>query len=230
MTIIYVLCPDTPSLERARARYTHTIFRPIEIPQTPYLESVMYTDHLMTLIDEWRDHDWVGCIAHTAHLKQPRVDDIPKILDDAGQHDRDFCAFLYRGDPLVQTAERWHPGFLDAWRSIWNLQDEFNIDASDRATRSFYCNYWATTPQKMMDYCRQMHALKQRIESDSTLHDLLWRDSSYHKRGEDIASIPVEKRRDLWGVEYYPLLPFVMERIPCFYFSLCTDTKFALLR
>jgi hypothetical protein len=190
----------------------------------------MYTDVLMTLIDQWRDQDWVGCIAHTAHTKQPRIDTLPTILADAAAHDRDFCAFLYRGDPLVQTAERWHPGFIDAWRSIWNMQPDMHIETLDRATRSFYCNYWATTPQKMMDYCRLMHDLKQRIERDTTLRDLLWRDSAYQERGDDIASIPIPKRRELWGVEYYPLLPFVMERIPCSYFSLCTHTKFALMR
>jgi len=187
----------------------------------------MYTDHLMTLIDEWRDQDWVGCIAHSAHLKQPRFGDIPMVLDEAAANHRDVCAFLYRGDPLVRTAERWHPGFIDAWRRIWNIRTDMDIDMIDRSTYSFYCNYWATTPQKMMDYCRVMNNLKHRIERDTVLRDLLWRDSSYQKRG-DVASIPVEKRRHLWGVEYYPLLPFVMERIPCFYFSI-TKTKFALM-
>jgi hypothetical protein len=224
--IIYVLAPDTSSLEQAMERYTDPIFKPIILPQTPYLESYMYTDYLMEHHDEWKDHDWVGCIAHSAWKKQPSIHKIGEMMTEASNQSCDVCAFLYRGDPLVATAETWHPGFSEAWKKLWNSDLSVTMD---HHIRSFYCNYWATRPSKMEEYCRVVRGLKTRIDNEPDLKDSLWKDSSYGSRGSEIAKISPEKCISLWGVPYYPLLPFVFERLPCFYFSVCSRSKFAFI-
>lgn len=230
---IYVLAPDEDTLLAAKERYTDPIFRPILLPQTPYLESYMYTNWLMEHHDEWRDEDWVGCIAHRAHEKQPRIFEIGDVMRHASKNGSECCAFLYRGDPLLSAAERWHPGFRDAWNAAWHAAgwDTPQYTAliqQESLMVSFYCNYWATTPQLMRLYCELMGRLRRAIDSDSTLRGILWRDSSYDQRGDAIAKIPADGCRRLWGVDYYPILPFVMERMPCVFFP--GYTKLVLMK
>jgi hypothetical protein len=225
--IIYVLAPDQDALDAAKQRYTDTVFRCILLPQTPYLESYMYTSWLMDHHDEWKDHDWVGCIAHTAHTKQRHIMQINDILTTASKRGCDMAAFMHRGDPLVETAEYWHPGFTKAWTLLWNDPKAARMDAK---INSFYCNYWATTPRKMEEYCALMVQFKDRIDRDLELREAIWQDSSYSRRGSGIASISESKCQELWGVPYYPLLPFVFERVPCLYFSLCDASTCVFIR
>lgn len=224
--IIYVLAPDEATLTEAKKRYTDCIFRCILLPQTPYLESYMYTNWLMEHHDEWKDHDWVGCIAHSAHTKQPRIMQIKDVLTMASERGCDMAAFMHRLGPLVKAAEYWHPGFSRAWTLLWN---DSKASMMDDTINSFYCNYWATTPRKMEKYCALMAQFRDRLDCDSELRDVMWKDSKYMDRGPEIAKIPEDHCQQLWGVPYYPMLPFVFERVPCFYFSVCDASKCAFL-
>lgn len=231
--LIYVLCPDDTSLQEARSRYTDSRFRPILLPQTAYLEGYMYTHYLHDQRQEWLNEDYVGCIAHTAHTKQPllpdRLDEIHAAASESGV---DLIALMYRGDPLVETACRWHGenfrlAWLETWHSVGWCNDE--LLTNDANLVSFYCNYWATTPRLMERYCLMMRYLDDRIQVRPALKELLWRDSLYQDRGAEIARMPVETRRRLYGTDYYPLLNFVIERMPCVFFT-CFATQMALVR
>lgn len=232
--LIYVLAPDDDALQAARERYTDPIFKPILLPQTPYLESYMYTDYLMAHEDEWRDEDWVGCVAHSAHTKQPRIFEIEQMMREAATQHSEFCAFMYRGDPLVETAEKWHPGFTECWHKAWDAVGWMTnptlktLVTHDSCAAAFYCNYWATTPALMRAYCQLFKKLKDAIERDPDLKAIMYKDSGYKKRGTSIAKISDDKCMALWKVPYYPMLPFVMERMPCVFFP--AHCKLTLLR
>ena len=233
--IIYVLCPDETSLQATMVRYQgYTWAKPILLPQTPYLEAWMYVDELMTRHHEWRDHDYVGCISHTAHAKQPRIPaGVEEIHQSAVKEGADCIAFLYRGDPLVQTACHWHGGqafrtaWLETFHSIGWLNDRLLLD--DSVIKSFYCNYWATTPRLMERYCLMMRYLDDRIQYRPELKRLLWQDSLYQDRGSHIAKMPVETRRALYGTDYYPMLNFVLERLPCVFFTVFSQRLAAIV-
>jgi hypothetical protein len=230
---IYVLAPDEKSLEAARERYTDPIFCPILLPQTPYLESYMYTDYLMAHEHEWRDCEWVGCIAHSAHTKQPRIFQIQDMMNEAKKQGSQCCAFLYRGDPLLTTADTWHPGFTECWKRCWhavgwNGPMHRSLITEEAHMVSFYCNYWCCTPHLMRTYCTMMRTLRDAIESDPELKEALYKDSTYKSRGRIIAKIPDSKCVALWGKPYYPMLPFVLERMPCLFFA--AHCKITLLR
>lgn len=231
--LIYVLAPDEEALQAATTTYTKPFFKPLLLPQTPYLESYMYTDYLMAHEDEWKDHDWVGCIAHSAHTKQPRIMQIDEMMREATEQQSECCAFLYRGDALMEAAETWHPGFRTCWDRAWQAAGWTEpihtiLTTTASCAVSFYCNYWATTPRLMRAYCALLQQLKHQIESDLDLKACLYADSTYKQRGTIIAKIPTAKCMALWGTPYYPMLPFVMERMPCIFFP--AHTKMTLLR
>ena len=232
---IYVIAHSADTLERARQTYIDPIFRPILLPQTPFMESTMYTEWLMEHEDEWRNVDIVGCISYSAITKQPNILRMHDILETAMAQGAPFIAFLYRGDPLVSTAVRWHTdAFRVAWEKVWHALGYTSDDImDDTQIHSFYSNYWATTPSLMREYCDLMHRLNTMIETTPALKDCLWKDSTYQDRGTDIAKMPESTRLELFGVPYYPLLGFVCERMPCLWFSRLqknTPLKMMLMR
>jgi len=184
----------------------------------------------MTRHAEWKDAVWVGCIAHSAHTKQPMVDQIESVCARARAEESDFIALLFRGDPLVTTAEKWHPGFTRAWLALWESIGWTNkkITMSDEIP-SFYCNYWLTTPRIMEEYCTLMRYVDQRIRESPQLREVVSVDSGYHHRGTEIAKIPDERRMALFGVSWYPMYIFMMERMIC-PFSLVYAKKLCLVR
>jgi hypothetical protein len=220
--LVYVLCPTEDAFVAASDEYEPFEWaKPIMLPQDqPYLENHMYVSYLMQHESTWMDVDWVGCIAWSASKKQPHVKHVAKVCADASSNDSDFVALMYRGDPLVRTAEHWHPGFTRAWRVAWACigWNDTEMVVSD-AIPSFYCNYWVSSPAIMRKYCRMMAYFVQQIDASPDVRRVLWKDSGYHERGTEIAKMTTDECLDRFGVEYYPMVIFVMERMICLFAS-----------
>lgn len=213
--VIYVLCPDVAAETAARETYAaHDWARIIRIPTTFYLESVMYSTILQRRIEEWKDADFVGCIAWTAHKKLQTLDLGPLLRPDL-----DLVAFMYRGDPLVATATRWHPRFQFIWTQVLRHMGYADDAILNPLIPSFYCNYWAARPWVMRAYLDFFAKFKHALETLPHIQDALWSDSEYSDRGTDIASISSERCMTIWGVEYYPYHPFLCERLICFFIT-----------
>ena len=220
--LVYVLAHNEDTLAKAQTEYgMHDWAKPILLPQTMWLESVMYVSYLMEHEAEWREMDYVGTVAWSASAKQPLVHRIPDICVEAQSNDTDVVALMYRGDPLVATAEHWHPGFttcwLAAWKSIGFTDDDMLLH---KDVKSFYCNYFLARPAFMKQFCTLMAYFSFRVRTDTLLRDILWRDSTYETRGAKIAKMPVEAKMGLWSVPYYPQLVFVAERMICLFTAL----------
>ena len=229
--LVYVLAHNEETLAKAQEEYgAFPWAKTIILPQTIWLENVMYVSYLMEHYDEWKDMDYVGTIAYSASTKQPLVHRMQEICENAKSNGSDVIGLLYRGDPLVVAAERWHPGFtqcwLAAWKSIGFTNDNILLHES---IKSFYANYWLSKPQFMTEYCKLMAYFDFRVRTDSLLKGILWRDSKYETRGKNIAKMPVERKMALWEVPYYPQLIFVAERMICLFTSLFS-TKTCFLR
>jgi len=206
---LYVLCPDVEARERALHEYTKPWEVPIVIPQTSWLESIMYVSELMSRYDEWRDMDYVGCISHTAHTKQPGIHDIEDLLKESRAQGSDIVAFLPGGyRDIVLNGEQYHPGFQRAWNETWTYLG-FDQERMSEPCFSFFCNYWCATPEFMTFYCSLFSYFHHRLERTPSWKRTLWTNARY--RG----SIPPDTLRTLFGVPYYPLLPFVAERMIC---------------
>lgn len=229
--VVYVLCPHEDAFRAATNEYGDKAWAEvIRLPQEqPYLESYMYTTWLAENEEAWRDADWVGCIAWSASTKQSLVKRMDEICEEATTNGADFIGLMYRGDPLVPTAERWHPGFTKAWCAAWtSVGWPPDLVLHDRIP-SFYCNYWLTSPLVMKRYCVLMAYLAMRIETLPDLKALLWTDSTYHERGTDIAKMTHDECDARFGARHYPMVIFVMERMICVFASVMAS-KFVFLK
>jgi hypothetical protein len=214
--LIYVLAPNEDALQQAKEDFApYEWARPIIIPQTFWLENIMYVSWLMDHKDEWMDKDYVGTIAWSASKKQPKVHDIQKIADDALQSDADLVGLLSKKEPLIRTAEHYHPGFTICWLETWHAmgyhEDTMLLHPEIHA---FYCNYWMARPTVMKHYCTFMAFMDLKLLVNPQLKKIVWTDSSYQK---DVAKMTLEKKEELFGVSYYPQIVFVAERCICLF-------------
>lgn len=220
-TLVYVLAPSKAELERAVVRYGHYAWaKPILIPTTFYLESVMYDYILMRRKSEWEHADYVGTLSHNAIEKLQSVDAIQDILENGKKDDGDVIAFMYRGDPLLGTAERWHPGFLHIWAGALRFQGFQPEHILSEDIPSFYANYWAARPSIMKEYIGFFKKMKISLDVLPNVSELVWNDSGYGCR-EGVAKLDEDRCMEIWGVPWYPFHPFVFERLPCFFFWVC---------
>ena len=219
--VMYILCPNEAAKVAAMEKYNWEYARFIILPQSdnPFLESIIFMDHLNKCKHEWKDKEFVGCISHSAIQKQPLLSRMDELIDVIHDEGADFCALLYRGDPLIDTAEKWHPGFTSAWIETWKrLGFERDVYMSN-STPSFYANYFLTTPALMTQYCTMMTYLKFWFDSDGSFRTKMLVNSSYDDRGETIAKITTETKQKLFGSSFYPMSIFVCERVPCVFFN-----------
>lgn len=212
--LIYVLCPGADTFDAAVRRYHGKHWaRPVLIPTTYYLENVMYDRLLRERCVQWQYADFVGCIASKAHEKF----DVSK-LDAPLVAKGDVHVFMYRGDPLLKTATRWHPRFEHVWTPVMDaLGYPRSLSVSD-VIPSFYANYWACRPSWMWRYIQEFARFKNVLETHGTIQEALWSDSRYSVRGEHVAGMDETRCVQTWGVPYYPYHPFVCERYPCLFF------------
>lgn len=214
--IIYVLCPNAAAVEKAREVYSDKKWaRIVWIPSTFYLESVMYFHVLESRMPEWKNADYVGCIGWSAYDKLASLD-----LDDVITHSQnaDVVAFMYRGDPLIATADTWHPNFSKIWVPVLESMGYKKDDIVSTEIPSYYCNFWAARPSHMAAYIAFFKKFKIQLENLPEIQGHLWSDSTYTDRGTDIAKLDDEKCMTIWGVPFYTYHPFICERLPCFFF------------
>jgi len=216
--LVYVLANDRASYDTALEKYRdHAWARVIWIPTTILLESVMYHHILPSKIKEWEHADYVGTVASTAHTKMDSMDLNGRIAEASGKH-ASLVAFMYRTDPLVQRAEKWHPGFASLWMTILERLGYHKDEILYPRIPSFYCNYWVCTPARMKDYIEFFKKVRHAMETIPEIQDQLWSDAKYLERGDEIAKLSKDQCMRIWGVPYYPFHPFLCERVPCFFF------------
>jgi hypothetical protein len=220
MYLVYILCPSQETFDEAVIDFKdHAWAKPIIIPTTFYLEGVMYSHILKRRQHEWEHAEFVGTLSHSAVKKLRDVSNVVKTLKEASSAgDVDVAAFLYRGDKLLAAAERWHPGFLRLWVGTLRYLG-FSADIiMDETTPGYYCNYWAAKPSVMKEYMCFFKVFTRALDTLPVISDEVWNDSGYSGRGLDVARLTPDQCMKIWGVEYYPFHPFLLERLPCFYF------------
>ena len=212
--LVYILCPDPAAEALATMEYSRFPWaKVIMIPTTYYLESIMYSHILSLREDEWEHEDFVGCMSWRASTKINVFDDIESYTTRGAE----FVALMYRGDPLVDAADMYHPGFKRVWVSALGKMGLDSSAVTHPDLPSFYCNYWLATPAIMKEYIQFFKRFRKALESlDPPERDILWSDSKYK------GALPVEKRLKIWGTRWYPFHPFLSERLPCLFVALRT--------
>lgn len=115
---------------------------------------------------------------------------------------------------IFKQSDNWHPGFFDTFDYIvkklghtWHTPlPYFNI----------LRNGWVAREHVWEDYVSNFLApVMDMMETDSILKAKAWEDSGYSKMKQTNA----EELKAQIGVGYYPMAPFILERLPVFFMS-----------
>src|SRR5271156_3661109 len=111
--IIYILYFDDKSKKIAEDDFnSYNWAKPIFINSTPYLESIMYTEVLDNIKDEWKDKKYIGTMSYKAKSKI----DIPENILDTKNNDvvgfHDFNTVNQSNNLLLRHAMSNHVDFL----------------------------------------------------------------------------------------------------------------------
>ena len=204
--IVYVNHHDAQSERIARESFSNwPMARFVRIPTTPLLESVQYCEDrpLGILEPEWRNASFVGTIAYSGkrkiHFDTIDTRSIP--------FDTDVIALLhFKNDKLLEQADAFHPGFT----YVWNIfLDSMDIPRDLEIPELFLCNYFLMTPSVFRSFCDFMHRAWLVARSDERLRPLLMTFDAHYC---ELGNIHKSKLKEIYGVPWYPFLPFVFER------------------
>jgi hypothetical protein len=204
---MYVNHHDEDSERVARESFADwPMARFVRIPTTPLLESVQYCEDrpLGVLEHEWKKSSYVGTIAYSGR-KKIHLDATMNL--GSVPFDTDVIALLhFKNQKLLKQAEAAHPGFT----YVWNIfLDSMDIPRDLEIPQMFLCNYFLMTPPVFRSFCEFMHRAWLVARSDERLRPLLLTfDAHYCQYG----NIPKTRLKEIYGVPWYPFLPFVFER------------------
>lgn len=214
MIRIYVLAYDEASETEALATFGARPWASVvTIPSTPLLEGVAYANVLGEREAEWSACAYVGTLSWRAGTKCPAS---LEALDVYGAHlpDYDVVPLSSTLVPMLEGSEWYHPGFTHTWTQWLPLIDD-SIAPEAVAPPGmlwFPFNYWMARPAVMREYMA-FHAKACAALDAPPMQDLVWVDANYG------GSMSSKRCEEVFGVPYYPMVPFLLERLPSWYFQ-----------
>jgi len=214
--IIYVLYFNDETKKITEEKYSRYKWaKPLYIETTEYFENVAYKQ-LYAKHNEWTNADYVGTIAYSA-FKKINIDTLDKFLNnicDSTNDNFDVIALRPMFHLLLFSyAKKHHPQFEKCWDIIFNgLNYNFKDKSLIDEMKAFYCNYWIAKPSWMSKYITIIHKIFNIINNNEELKKLLWMDAKYRSKKGNLFT-------DKYKINYYPHHPFVLERVPAYYFN-----------
>ena len=202
---IFILCPTAEKFERAIQEFKPFYWAvPILMKyQNASFENAFWLQ-LLEMYDTWKDSHMVGTLGYRARDKV-RLEMIDNIVREPLNWKNGFYHFYYHNISMLIHVETSHPGLKPA---LLELAKQLNIPL---AKQILACNYWMTTPSKMKGFLDWwLNVLKPTVEA----HPIAFCDSKYVRPG----GLTEEQLLKLTGKPYYPMLPFIYERLNCSYF------------
>jgi hypothetical protein len=169
--------------------------------------------------------NWIGSISWKA-LKKTYVNVIDQMLSDTTLVDEGFDVLgfwtpsefdpHYCNSTMHIQSNSAHTGLIEFIQYILegiNESDEHIslIRQAYPTFKSFYGSYFVARPAFMQEYINWIRRVMVFIAKDPVARTYVWSDSHY--RGD--ASVPLK----VYGVEFYPLHPFVGERLLQYFFN-----------
>jgi hypothetical protein len=211
--LVYVMYHDDESLKIAeglKEKYEWTKLQ--KLGRSKYFENQIFLimdEHY----EEWKNKKYVGQISYKIVNKQLNAKfDISNIIKESNT--ADVVAFFKRSKlDLLTQAALYHKHFEQIWV---NLLTKLGYTTSEIYQKYpiFPCNCWMAKPDWMKKYIAFVKQAMYLLDNDTELKALCSQNSNY------LGSLPAETLIDIFGKPYYTYEPFIMERLPCFFFSI----------
>ena len=209
--IIYVMYHDEESYNTAKMFQKYEWARFQKLGNSIFFENAFFPI-LKTKQGEWESKQYVGLVSYNI-VKKQNLKRFPlrTIIDSAG--DADVITFFgYARQDLLSQATFMHPKFLDIWLNLLLKLGYKMEDILSNRIPMFPCNCWMAKPDWMKRYVDFAVQAMELLEKDEGLRTLCYNDSGYR------SNLSKGKLIEISGKPYYTYHPFIMERLPCFFF------------
>lgn len=209
--IIYVLSYSEATEAAARAKFSGQPWYHIQIPTTDYFENLVFIDLVPTLSvnHSWATRDYVGFVSHKGFDKFSWAN----LSESAGPVMSSIQNGTCKADVIAWHAEAKrlpYGGLSSLSQASFPIVWDSSVKALDSRLvlpfRTFFSNYWLARPGLVLQYSSWLRLAVLRLVKDPHFfHPVSYRDVT-----------PEMKQA---GMDFYPLAPFLLERMPGAYFQ-----------
>ena len=191
---IYILCHTEERLEAAEEIYK---IYPWAVPILMTYQDCTFENafwkQLLEIKEEWADCEMVGVMSYRA-FKKIDILRVDKIIRDRSRWSSGYFNFYESSKPLKND----HPNLMEI------INDVLTTVGLPLPPTS-YCNYWMCTPEKMLGF---IDWFETKLKPAVLAHPLAMTDAKYRA-----GKLTAEQCQALFGVSFYPHVPFVFERL-----------------
>jgi hypothetical protein len=201
---IYILCHNEKILEQSMCIYSiYKWAHPILMKyQDASFENAFWAQ-MLEIESEWINYDMVGILSNKANSKL-NLECINRF--SLKNNNYDFYHFKPCNSNITILKKNIpHPNFNIIWKTIL---EELNLNDC----KEYYCNYWICKPILMKNFINWYLNIALPIVKK---HPLIMSNAEYK-----YASLTSNELIKLCDVPYYPMLPFILERLnPCYFIN-----------
>jgi len=209
--LIYILYHNQESYTMATKFLKFKWAKLRKIYSTKYFESIVFL-YLDKNRDEWINKKFVGFLTYNSY-KKTILFDIEYLANEYSDYDIISFNNSYVS-PLLIQAETDHPSFINIWEQILLLLNYDILDILSLKIPLFYNNYWMAKPLWLSKYIEFYINILYIMENNNKIKYLLYNNSNYKGKLLEYPSVLIK----MCGRPYYTFHPFIIERLPCFYF------------
>lgn len=208
--LAYVLYHDERSKRIASTFKRYRWAKFYKLGRDKYFESAFWPI-LMKREIEWFDKQYVGLISYSIVIKQHMLYlDMNRIIYEA--NGADVIAFYKLSEQGLIKQARFHRRFAKIWTTLLGKMGYSNNISMSRKIPFFPCNCWMAKPEWMRKYLKFAKQVLYLMEHDEEVRKLSYLNCNYRGKMSKTDLIKAS------GKPYYTCHPFIMERIPCFFF------------
>jgi hypothetical protein len=208
---VYILYHDERSKDIANffSRFPWAHF--VKMGKSKYFESAFWPI-LYSRQHEWANQDYVGFISYSLVIKQSLTEfPLDNIIKQAKGADV-ISFYKLSSTGLIINALRGHRNFSEVWIALLTKMGFQHDDIMSFEMPFFPCNCWIAKPVWMRRFLLFAFKAMEILETDSKIRKLAYKNSAY------TGKLSQSQLMAITGKPYYTFHPFIMERLPCFFF------------
>jgi hypothetical protein len=212
--IMYIISHDSKSFDVASQwSKCKPWARVVQIPTSPFFESIVYKESILTLKHEWESMDFVG-IATYRSLKFSPLEKLKLYLELAYHKPYDAVPLYTTGENMMQQAVGGHGAeFSKVWFSLlqslgYNKEDIANANSVE----VFLRNAMIIRPVLLEKLAYFMTNAMDSVVQNATLSALFERNANYRE-----AKYRKKVAQRVFKTDYYQWHPFIFERLPVYF-------------
>lgn len=168
-----------------------------------------------------KQSEYFGVLSHLHRAKMPgrtkvNAENLKKFLEEK----RPELLSFQIGDAktIFPKSKNYHPKFLNLFSKM--IEKTFGEPFNPEFIPSIYImfNSFLAKSEVYERYVREaLSPCIEKIRTDEELNTLVMQNGNYHAAVLRFRDNP--KLKEQLGIDYYPYIPFLLERLPCWYFS-----------